>query len=174
MHIQIIILYRYVIESFKVCCFFWLEGEVDVAGSQGLGSARATMKRKGKGEVKMSIADLVGMGPARVLTKNPDGSFTLTVTPPYALGYRGASINLTADQANRYQYDYIGKNGLVQKVFPDLTPAQREVIVSGINEDEWEEFDEEQEEAFECERVYGNEHHVNDEKEKHGHFIVDL
>ncbi len=105
----------------------------------------------------MSVADLLGMGPKRTLVENADGSSTLTVTPPEFLGYRGATIKLNADQTRRYKKNYIEGKELAQKVFPDLSPSQREIIMSGINQDEWDEVTKEEENYDE---LMGAEHHI--------------
>jgi hypothetical protein len=44
-------------------------------------------------------------------------------------------LPVTVEQLNRYQ----SGAGLIQEIFPELTPGQREFIQTGITEDEWEE-----------------------------------
>tara|TARA_R100000306_G_C4367931_1_gene138556 strand:- start:1198 stop:1398 length:201 start_codon:yes stop_codon:yes gene_type:complete len=42
-------------------------------------------------------------------------------------------LPITIDQLNKWE-----GGGLIQEVFPDLTPAQREFIMTGITEHEWD------------------------------------
>jgi hypothetical protein len=47
---------------------------------------------------------------------------------------RTVDLPITFDQLLRYE-----KGELLQNVFPDLTPNQREFIKTGITENEWDE-----------------------------------
>jgi len=35
---------------------------------------------------------------------------------------------------------YTSGNGLIQNIFPDLTPDQREFLMTGVTSEEWDEF----------------------------------
>lgn len=74
--------------------------------------------------------------PLREHKKLADGNYELTVRPPSLMELRGATLILTPDQFRRYQM-WLDKEGLIQELLSDLTPAQREMILTGINEDEW-------------------------------------
>jgi hypothetical protein len=88
-----------------------------------------------KGSTKpMSLADKLGLGPNRVLTELPDGTFRLTVTPPPYVELASNSIILTLDQVKRYKA-WLERRVLIQDVLWDLTPSQREVIMSGLDDE---------------------------------------
>jgi hypothetical protein len=87
----------------------------------------------------MSVADKLGMGATRELSRNPDGTFTLTVTPPKWAGFDPEyknSIVLNQDQVTRY-YEWLNTQILIQNAFPELSASQREIIQSGIGSDEY-------------------------------------
>ena len=46
----------------------------------------------------MKPIDMLGFGPKREETKLPEGGWRITVTPPTWSGFKGSSIDLTADQ----------------------------------------------------------------------------
>ena len=52
-------------------------------------------------------------------------------------------LPITVAQLRRWE-----EGGLIQDVFPDLTRAQREFIMSGITEDEWQDFCDAMEEMY--------------------------
>ena len=52
-------------------------------------------------------------------------------------------LPITAVQLRRWE-----EGGLIQDVFPDLTRAQREFIMSGIIESEWQDFCDAMEEMY--------------------------
>ena len=66
------------------------------------------------------------------------GDVIVTVTPPEWSGFKGSSITLTAKQYQRYQEWLNSKDVLIQHKLPELTPAQREILMSGISSEEWE------------------------------------
>ena len=87
----------------------------------------------------MSVIDKLGMGPERELIKNEDGNYVLRVTPPAWAGFEpgySSELVLTPDQVNRY-YSWKNSHMLIQDAFPDLNPSQREVIISGISDEEF-------------------------------------
>lgn len=49
-----------------------------------------------------------------------------------------SSVQLTPDQAVRAARWLTGKGGAIQDLLPDLTPPQREIIMTGIHPDCWE------------------------------------
>jgi hypothetical protein len=95
----------------------------------------------------MSIADKMGLGPKRVLTKNFDGvTYTLTVTPPAWSGFepgRTSQLILTKDQVDKYT-EWLHGKWLIQDAFPELTNSQRETILTGIPNDEFKKMAEEE------------------------------
>lgn len=77
-------------------------------------------------------------GPKRKATKQEDGTFLVTVTPPSCTGFSPSSIILTADQYRRY-LAWLEGDGLIQTQLPELTAAQREILMSGIGPEEFDE-----------------------------------
>ena len=48
---------------------------------------------------------------------------------------REMELNITEEQMMKYE-----AGELIQKAFPNLTPAEREFIMTGITEDEWKDI----------------------------------
>lgn len=78
----------------------------------------------------MKPIDKLGLGPTRTVLRNEDGTFTVAVKPPLWIGnYPAKSVTLTEDQYRRYQ---LWESGwLIQDALPDLTRAQREILMNG-------------------------------------------
>jgi hypothetical protein len=75
--------------------------------------------------------DLLGMGPTREVIELSNGNFLIRVTPPAWSGILGSkSVELSVDQFSRY-YEWMSTNTLIQDALPDLTPAQREILLNG-------------------------------------------
>lgn len=66
-----------------------------------------------------------------------DGTWKVTVTPPRFTEFSPSSIILTNDQYCRYLQ---WQNGgvLIQNILHDLTPAQREILMTGIGPEEFD------------------------------------
>lgn len=54
----------------------------------------------------------------------------VTVQPPEIVGGQGGTIVLSLDQYDRYKRWRAGE-GMIQDMFPDLTPTEREVLLNG-------------------------------------------
>jgi hypothetical protein len=88
----------------------------------------------------MNVADKLGLGPKRVLSRNEDGTFTLKVSPPAWAGFDpdySSSIVLTEDQVKRF-CEWQDTGILIQNAFPELTASQREIILSGIEDKDFQ------------------------------------
>jgi hypothetical protein len=81
--------------------------------------------------------DLLGFGPKRMEVQQADGTWKLTITPPSATGYSPSSIVLTADQYKRYR-TWRDSNFLIQDALPELSPSQREILITGIGPEDWD------------------------------------
>jgi hypothetical protein len=89
------------------------------------------------------IDTMQGMGPRRNIVPNDNGTYTLTVTPPKWSGCRPSTIELSADQFRRY-VAWTKKSGpLIENALPDLTSAQREIIITGIGPEDWKKLEDE-------------------------------
>lgn len=87
----------------------------------------------------MKPVDMLGFGPTRTAVKNPAGGYNVTVTPPEIVQMQGHTLHLTDDQYIRYQAWHEG-GALIQDVLPDLTGAQREILMTGIGDDDFHEI----------------------------------
>jgi hypothetical protein len=87
---------------------------------------------------------LPGLAPTRSAVKTEKG-WTVTVTPPPWSGFSGSSIELTEDQFERYK-SWINDGGLIQNVFPELSATQREVLLSGIGDEDFQTMADDEEE----------------------------
>ena len=90
----------------------------------------------------MSVADRLGWGPKREEIQIPVGSRTdgksweIRVTPPLIIGdYPTLSVLLTQDQYERYLKWKQGM--LMQEALPDLPPHTREVLMTGLGNDDF-------------------------------------
>jgi hypothetical protein len=84
----------------------------------------------------VSMADQMGLGPKREVTRHGDG-YLIKVTPPaFAGGFKGASVFLTVDQYSRYQSWRTGKLQ-IQDALPDLSTDDREILMSGLGPEDW-------------------------------------
>lgn len=52
----------------------------------------------------------------------------------------GKTHRMELDVTNQQMMDFISGRGLIQNIFPNLTPPEREFIKSGITPQEWEEM----------------------------------
>lgn len=78
--------------------------------------------------------NVLKMGPKRDLTYDKGRDvYVLTVTPPEFLGIPPSSVTLTSDQVTRY-HKWRTNGGLIQDELPDLTPAERDIILTGISD----------------------------------------
>lgn len=83
----------------------------------------------------MKPIDILNMGPTRTVTENQDGTYTIKIVPPSFMGGSGGSITLNKKQWLGY---LAWQNGeLIQRALPDLTPSQRELILTGLNDEEF-------------------------------------
>lgn len=84
----------------------------------------------------MKPIDLLGFGPKREAIQNEKG-WLVTVTPSEWSGFtESSSIQLTNDQYARYR-QWLDNGSLIQHVLSELTMAQREILMSGIGDQEF-------------------------------------
>lgn len=93
----------------------------------------------------MSVADRMGFGPKRETTPNADGTYTITVTPPAFSGSTTThNVKLSDDQYPRY-VKWLHGEGMIQDLLGDLSPLDRELLMSGLSDDDFEAFSEDDE-----------------------------
>ena len=97
----------------------------------------------------MSVADRAGMGPKRE-EKQVEGGWEVYVTPhPMFWGGKKEPpkhcVKLTDEQFLKYKM-WLGGDILIQNALPDLTASQREVLMSGLGDEEFNELAMEDEE----------------------------
>jgi hypothetical protein len=89
--------------------------------------------------VDMSLADSIpGFAPKREVHESVCG-YVVTVTPPEFMALPSQSVCLTPDQFLRYKQ---WRDGVlfIQDALPELSAADKEILMSGIGPDEWDEM----------------------------------
>ena len=76
--------------------------------------------------------------PDRSAEKIGPDAWRVTVTPPPWSGFRCSSITLTDNQYDRYR-EWLNGAVLIQDALPDLSLTDREILMTGIGPDQWEE-----------------------------------
>lgn len=94
----------------------------------------------------MKPVDMLGLGPKREATQN-DAGWVVKVTPPEWSGFDASSVQLTEDQYIRY-LDWNIRGGLIHVCLSDLSAADREILMTGIGDKEFERFKEEEQAEF--------------------------
>lgn len=80
--------------------------------------------------------DMLGFGPKREAGQLSTGDWIVRITPPSITGLKTTSLRLDKDQYKRYRMWIEGKM-LIQDALPDLSPAEREMILTGIGNDDY-------------------------------------
>lgn len=93
----------------------------------------------------MKPVDQLGMGPKRELALLPSGNFMITVTPPTFMNMKANSVILTPDQHRRFT-SWLKGESLMQDALPDLSPADREILITGIGDEDFKKMVNEDEE----------------------------
>ena len=86
----------------------------------------------------MSVADRLGMGPRRETQSLADGFYRVFVTPPDFLDLPTQSVILNEAQYRLY-LAWLSGDVYVQEI-EGLSASEREVLVTGIGPDEWDEM----------------------------------
>jgi len=76
------------------------------------------------------------LGPKREIATQADGSVVIYVTPPAFMRLPRVSVALTAEQYSRYVEWRMG-HGFIQELLPELTATEREKLMSGIGDDDF-------------------------------------
>lgn len=87
----------------------------------------------------MRPIDMLGIGPKREAIQDDTG-WLVTVTPPEWSGFKASTLHLTEDQYIRYLDWTIRGVELIQDHLPDLSLAEQEILMSGIGDQEFAEF----------------------------------
>lgn len=88
----------------------------------------------------MSIADKLGFGPSRRITQLPDGRYIIHVRPPAMIGdLPEQQVPLTEEQYEGYKR-WRDTGALIQDCLPDLSPSQREMLMTGLGDEEFHEI----------------------------------
>jgi len=64
----------------------------------------------------------------------------VTVTPPAWSGTKGSSVILTLDQFRRMKDLWLNGHKMIQDALPDLSASDREILMTGIGPEEWDEM----------------------------------
>jgi hypothetical protein len=85
----------------------------------------------------MEQDEMMPFKPKREAVQQKDGSWLLTVTPPAVTGFSPSTIVLTEGQYGRF-LQWRMQSSLIQEVLPDLSAAQREILMTGISSEEFD------------------------------------
>lgn len=81
----------------------------------------------------MRPIDLLGFGPKYEVSTAGDG-YLVKVTPPAFMGGKTVEVPLTAQQYLGY-IAWKDKGQLIQDALPDLSPSQREMLLTGLDDE---------------------------------------
>lgn len=86
----------------------------------------------------MSVADMIpGMAPTRVVSQDrTTGDAIITVTPPSFMRLPDQRVRLTIHQYKCYLLWRAGKVS-VQEALPDISAADREILMTGIGPEDF-------------------------------------
>jgi hypothetical protein len=80
----------------------------------------------------------------RKIMRLPSGNWQIAVTPPPMMRMPTQLVELTPTQMMGYnQWQHLGV--LIQEALPDLTPSQREILMTGIGDEAFHEMTHEEE-----------------------------
>ena len=79
--------------------------------------------------------DIMNMGPQRTSVRGADEVWTVTVTPPPWTEFTASTVRLTDEQHARYQ-TWMAGDVLIQDALPDLSDAEREILITGIDDEQ--------------------------------------
>ena len=69
----------------------------------------------------------------------PSGNYKVTIDPPPQMEVRSGSVELGPDEYARYCAWLNSRGEPIQKYLPDLDDEKRELLLSGMTPDTWEE-----------------------------------
>ena len=84
----------------------------------------------------MKPIDMMKLGPQRTSVRAADGIWTVTVTPPPWTTFAASTVRLTPDQHARY-LTWLAGDALIQDALPDLSDAEREILITGIDDEQF-------------------------------------
>ena len=84
----------------------------------------------------MKPIDLMRFGPSRAETKNTDGTWLVTVTPHAWANSKPSSVTLSVSQYDRY-LQWLDGSALIQDALPDLSDSDREILLTGLDDEEF-------------------------------------
>ena len=83
------------------------------------------------------MIEIPGFVPSRRIETTADGDVIIHVQPPKLIGdYPEVSVRLTADQFERY-LNWRNRGELIQEALPDLTPDTREMLMTGLCDEDF-------------------------------------
>lgn len=75
-------------------------------------------------------------GPSYEYDYLEDKRIKVIVTPPSWSMLKSSTIILSEDQFKRFN-DWRAGDGLIQNILPDLSPSQREILLTGLDDSQW-------------------------------------
>jgi len=89
----------------------------------------------------MVFPKIPGMEPVRRTIKTTGTHVTIGVKAPDCMETPEQELSLTNEQFSRY-LQWLAGGVNIQEAFPELSPSEREVILSGLPDDFFEQFEE--------------------------------
>ena len=84
----------------------------------------------------MRPIEQLGLGPSYKCVQAETGNWEVTVTPPAFTQLPPNTITLTADQYERF-LQWRDGGVLIQSALPELSDGQREILMTGIGDDDF-------------------------------------
>ena len=85
----------------------------------------------------MKPIDQLGFGLTCNVCEDGEGGYILMITPPKLLGPKPTMhVPLTASQYRRY-LEWRDGGALIQNALSDLSPSEREMIMTGLSDDDF-------------------------------------
>ena len=79
------------------------------------------------------------MGPKRRVIKTTGTHVIVGITPPTFFDLPEAQFALTTEQYARY-LKWMASGGLIQDMFPEFSDSEREVLLTGLTDQDFEHF----------------------------------
>jgi hypothetical protein len=94
----------------------------------------------------MPLIDIMGMGPKRTERLMADGNWEIMTTPPAWVNENAkpARVVLTASEYPAYR-EWLTGRSLIQDALPKLSASQREMLMTGLTDEDFDKIVEEEE-----------------------------
>ena len=84
----------------------------------------------------MKPVHLLNVGPTYKEKRLEDGTWLITVTPPTFMATKSQQVHLTVDQYKRFK-QWLDGGVVIQNALSDLSPSQREILLTGLGDEDF-------------------------------------